>query len=52
MFRRFMMNRATGRRYGMGYRRRRGVVASFGTTLLVVCIAVVLILYLMGYLAL
>ncbi|HZF96286.1 MAG TPA: hypothetical protein VEZ20_15600 [Allosphingosinicella sp.] len=51
MFRRFMMNRATGRRHGMGYR-RRGRVASFGTTLLVVCIAVILILYFMGYLAL
>jgi hypothetical protein len=49
MFRRFMMNRATGRRHGMGYR-RRGFAASFGTTLIAVSLAVVLILYFMGYL--
>jgi hypothetical protein len=51
MFRRFTMNRATGRRHGIGYR-RRGVVASFGTTLLAVCIAVLLILHFSGNLAL
>lgn len=49
MFRRFMMRRNGGR--GLGYR-RRGFVASYGTVVLAVSVAVLLGLYLMGYLVL
>jgi hypothetical protein len=50
MWRRFMMNRYAGRS-GMPYRRRY-YGASFGTTLIVVSLAVLVGLYLLGYLAL
>ncbi|HEX8642383.1 MAG TPA: hypothetical protein VF702_00545 [Allosphingosinicella sp.] len=50
MFRRFMMNRYSGRS-AMGYR-RRGFVASYGTVVLLVSLAVLLALYLAGYIAL
>lgn len=49
MFRRMMMRRHATR--PVGYR-RRGFAASYGTTVIVVSLAVILILYLMGYLAL
>ena len=50
MWRRFMVNRYAGRA-GLPYR-RRSYVASFGTTLIVVSLAVLIGLYLLGYLAL
>ena len=51
MFRRFMMHRYGRRPVGAGYR-RRGVAASFGTTLLAVSVAVILLLWYLGYLSL
>jgi len=51
MWRRFTTNR-WGRRPAMGYRRRSLVTYSFSATLIVVSVAVIVGLYLLGYLAL
>jgi hypothetical protein len=51
MWRRFTTNR-WGNRSGMGYRRRSFATFSFSATLIVVCVAVIVGLYLLGYLAL
>jgi hypothetical protein len=49
MWRRFTSNR-WGHRSDMGYRRRSFVTYSFSATLIVVCLAVIVGLYLLGYL--
>jgi hypothetical protein len=46
-----MFRRYAAHRHAAGYR-RRGFVASYGTVVLAVSLAVILILYFMGYLAL
>ena len=48
MFRRLMMRRYAGRR-PMGYRRRYRGGFSFATTLILVCLLVLLALYWQGY---